>query len=107
MTAFVQSCSVCHAIAFPALTFFISLTEPGGYLQWDEGNPDQTAARAPRPEVSNKACAELLALLIRFGKISKLHTELVILMMPRNHAGMNCSADCEIFPAGSTICRRH
>src|SRR3954468_2947039 len=65
---------------------FISFAEPGGYLQWDESNSDTTAARPPRPEVSNKACAELLALLNRFGKMFKLHTELVVPVIPRNLA---------------------
>jgi hypothetical protein len=65
---------------------FISFAEPGGYLQWDESNPDTTVARSPRPEVLNEACAELLALLNRFGKMFKLHTELVAPVIPRNLA---------------------
>ena len=65
---------------------FISFAEPGGYLQWDESNPDTTAARSPRPEISNKACVELLALLERFGKMFKLHTELVVPVIPRSFA---------------------
>lgn len=52
-----------------------SSAEPGGYLQWDENNPDTTAARSPRPQVSNKACSELLALLNRFGKMFQMNSE--------------------------------
>ena len=59
------------------LTICVPVAEPGGYLQWDEGNPDTSAARSPRPEVSDKACAELLGLLSRFGKMFKMHTEWV------------------------------
>jgi hypothetical protein len=72
----------CNRLSYADI--FISFTEPGGYLQWDESNPDTTAARSPRPEVSNKACAELLALLKRFGKVFKLHTKLVVPVIPRN-----------------------
>jgi hypothetical protein len=74
----------CNRLSYADI--FISFAEPGGYLQWDESNPDTAAARPPRPEVSNKACAELLALLSRFGKMFKLYTELVIPVIPSNLA---------------------
>jgi hypothetical protein len=74
----------CNCLSYADI--FISFAEPGGYLQWDESNPDTAVARPPRPEVSNKACAELLALLNRFGKMFKLYTELVIPVILRNRA---------------------
>ena len=74
----------CNRLSYADI--FISFAEPGGYLQWDEINLDTIAARPPRPEVSNKACTELLALLNRFGKTFKIYTESVIPVIPRNPA---------------------
>lgn len=64
---------------FPTLTSFFSFVEPGRYLQWDEGSPSTTAAQSPRPQVSNKASSELLALVDRFSKLLQMNTESVIL----------------------------
>ena len=77
MTAFVHSRSAYHAISFRPLTVYGLIIEPGGYLQWDESDPDTSIARSPRPEVSNKACGELLALITRFSKMFGMHTESV------------------------------
>jgi hypothetical protein len=64
---------------FPTLTSFFSFVEPGGYLQWDEGNPSTTTAQSPRPQVSNKASSELLALIDRFSKLFQMNTASVAL----------------------------
>jgi hypothetical protein len=74
----------CNRLSYADI--FISFAELGGYLQWDECNLDTAAARSPRPEVSNKACTELLALFNRLSKKVRLYAESVIPVIPRNLA---------------------
>jgi hypothetical protein len=45
----------------------------------DEGNPSTTTAQSPRPQVSNKASSELLALIGCFSKLFQMNTESVAL----------------------------
>lgn len=50
-------------------------TEPGGYLQWDEGDSSSTEARSPHPGVSKTATTELVGLLSYFTKVFKVETK--------------------------------
>ncbi len=53
----------------------MSITEPGGYLQWDEGDPSTTSARSPSPDISAAACKQLIGMLDHYGKMFKMLTE--------------------------------
>jgi hypothetical protein len=61
------------AIITPATD--IPTTEPGGYLQWDEGDSSSTEARSPNPGISKTATTELVGLLTYFSKVFKVEME--------------------------------
>jgi hypothetical protein len=61
----------------PVISMVTKLLKPGGWLQWEEMNPNTLSAMKPRPEVDCTYSQKTIDLVLRLGAMTDMRFEYV------------------------------